>query len=439
MTISSLLCTKGRMAEPWGPFEQSQKDDQRVQFHKIKPTLTVGSRKLTTETPPILTEHRRRGNQPERISNNFRVIQSIYGQPKQAEVLWPSFGFCSYAGMREKTSSQNSHLALWQGGKHFPCGRKICGSGQSIPVQNTQFINAGSTHSSYRLFKEVPLLQGECVSLGDDGDDVDHLTETPHELHIQRPQTEGRRKTLNAQTWLVCEQTQSVFKLQHEPTEKKIILQLNPPLKTHGVCNQKERPLDGTHGSVRFSLTSFFLLLACKSQNKLDLLVFLVDLQKIAVLHYFRILDTLDMPSLIIIIPLSVCCNKANQQKHILTILHYTADLWSTVPADILSSFFLFPPPLLLLSPFWIKKWPPVAPADSLPSCCLPRLPIKPLPSQASLVQRPRDSWRRGLLGSPQRLTQRGTHRSMCYALCAIHSCTKVKANDTLSCATNQR
>lgn len=53
---------------------------------------------------------------------------------------------------------------------------------------------------SYRLFKEVPLLQGEGVSLGDDGDDVDHLTETPHELHIQRPQTGGRRKTLNAQT-----------------------------------------------------------------------------------------------------------------------------------------------------------------------------------------------------------------------------------------------
>lgn len=44
---------------------------------------------------------------------------------------------------------------------------------------------------SHRLFKVVPLLQGECVGLGDDGDDVDHLAETPHELHIQRPQTGG--------------------------------------------------------------------------------------------------------------------------------------------------------------------------------------------------------------------------------------------------------
>lgn len=48
------------------------------------------------------------------------------------------------------------------------------------------------THSSYRLLEVVPLLQGECVGLGDDGDDVDHLAEAPHELHIQRPQTAGR-------------------------------------------------------------------------------------------------------------------------------------------------------------------------------------------------------------------------------------------------------
>lgn len=43
---------------------------------------------------------------------------------------------------------------------------------------------------THRLFKIVPLLQSECVSLGNDGDDVDHLTETPHELHIQGPKTE---------------------------------------------------------------------------------------------------------------------------------------------------------------------------------------------------------------------------------------------------------
>lgn len=46
--------------------------------------------------------------------------------------------------------------------------------------------------SSYRLFKIVPLLQGERVGLGDDRDNVDHFTETPHELHIQRPQTGGK-------------------------------------------------------------------------------------------------------------------------------------------------------------------------------------------------------------------------------------------------------
>lgn len=44
---------------------------------------------------------------------------------------------------------------------------------------------------THRLFKAVPLLQGERVGLGDDRDDVDHLTESPHELHIQRPQAGG--------------------------------------------------------------------------------------------------------------------------------------------------------------------------------------------------------------------------------------------------------
>lgn len=47
---------------------------------------------------------------------------------------------------------------------------------------------------SHRLFKVVPLLQGERVGLGDDGDDVDHLTEAPHELHIQGPQTGGGKR-----------------------------------------------------------------------------------------------------------------------------------------------------------------------------------------------------------------------------------------------------
>lgn len=54
-------------------------------------------------------------------------------------------------------------------------------------------------------------------------------------------------------------------------------------------------------------------------------------------------------------------------------------------------------------------KSPPVAPADSLPSCRLPRPPIKPLPSQASLVQRPGDSWGRALIGSNTDM-HTGTH-----------------------------
>lgn len=72
-------------------------------------------------------------------------------------------------------------------------------AGQRIPAKDTQCINAAvdaSERSSYRLFEEVPLLQGQRVGLGDDGDDVDHLTEAPHELHIQRPETGGRRRRL---------------------------------------------------------------------------------------------------------------------------------------------------------------------------------------------------------------------------------------------------
>lgn len=57
------------------------------------------------------------------------------------------------------------------------------------PSKRSSLVKS-SAHSSHRLFKVVPLLQGECVGLGDDGDDVDHLAQAPHELHIERPQTE---------------------------------------------------------------------------------------------------------------------------------------------------------------------------------------------------------------------------------------------------------
>lgn len=46
----------------------------------------------------------------------------------------------------------------------------------------------------YLLFEEVPLLQGECVCLGNDWDNVDHLTETSHKFYIKWPQTEKERE-----------------------------------------------------------------------------------------------------------------------------------------------------------------------------------------------------------------------------------------------------
>lgn len=46
------------------------------------------------------------------------------------------------------------------------------------------------TQRHYLLLKEVPLFKGECICLGNDWDDVDHFTETPHEFHIKRSQTE---------------------------------------------------------------------------------------------------------------------------------------------------------------------------------------------------------------------------------------------------------
>lgn len=51
----------------------------------------------------------------------------------------------------------------------------------------------------YLLFEEVPLLQGECIRLSDDRDNVDHLTETSHEFYIQRSQTERERDNMRKQ------------------------------------------------------------------------------------------------------------------------------------------------------------------------------------------------------------------------------------------------
>lgn len=66
-----------------------------------------------------------------------------------------------------------------------------------------------------------------------------------------------------------------------------------------------------------------------------------------------------------------------------------------------------FPPPAhfsrpssFFFCPFCIKNGPRLLPQTVPPSCCLPRPPIKALPSRDSLVQRPRDSWGTALLGS---------------------------------------
>lgn len=48
----------------------------------------------------------------------------------------------------------------------------------------------------YLLFEEVPLLQGERIRLGNNWDNVDHLTETSHEFYIKRPQTEKERDNM---------------------------------------------------------------------------------------------------------------------------------------------------------------------------------------------------------------------------------------------------
>lgn len=43
----------------------------------------------------------------------------------------------------------------------------------------------------YPLFEVDPLLQGECVGLGDDRDDVDHLAQAFHKLDVQGPEAEA--------------------------------------------------------------------------------------------------------------------------------------------------------------------------------------------------------------------------------------------------------
>ena len=59
--------------------------------------------------------------------------------------------------------------------------------------------------NAHLLFEEVPLLKGECVCLGNDRNYVDHFTKAPHELHIQRSQTEeGRQRQSKLAEYLTC-------------------------------------------------------------------------------------------------------------------------------------------------------------------------------------------------------------------------------------------
>lgn len=74
----------------------------------------------------------------------------------------------------------------------------------------------------------------------------------------------------------------------------------------------------------------------------------------------------------------------------------------------------------------------PVVLPDWLPSCCMLCPPIKPQQSQASMVQRPSDSWRTHRLGSSHQLPS-----VVCVCYVERRSCTKVKEM-TLSRETNQ-
>ena len=56
----------------------------------------------------------------------------------------------------------------------------------------------------YPFLEKEPLLDGECVSLGDDGDHVHHLVQSLHELYIQGLQSGGgggERKSAHAWQW----------------------------------------------------------------------------------------------------------------------------------------------------------------------------------------------------------------------------------------------
>ncbi len=50
--------------------------------------------------------------------------------------------------------------------------------------------------NKYLLFEEVSLLQGECVCLGDNRNDVHHFTQVSHKLNVNWPQTKTEKAAM---------------------------------------------------------------------------------------------------------------------------------------------------------------------------------------------------------------------------------------------------
>lgn len=69
----------------------------------------------------------------------------------------------------------------------------------------------------YLLFEEVSLLQRERICLGNDWNNVDHLTQTSHEFYIKRPETERRDNTREADVRFMNKNTGNCnTKLSHQ-------------------------------------------------------------------------------------------------------------------------------------------------------------------------------------------------------------------------------
>lgn len=92
--------------------------------------------------------------------------------------------------------------------------------------------------AAHHLFEVVPLLQGQRVGLRDDGHDVHHLAESPHELHIQRSEAAGGAND-------------SISPSLIDALEKMVMSQETSGKSTfhlHCRCSSSSTPLGGTRG-----------------------------------------------------------------------------------------------------------------------------------------------------------------------------------------------